>query len=112
MKKADCAWQVWGDAEKSAERWPLAMHEEFPALKLHNTFHSQWVTLIRAHVHIVVDDTFLEDLYQRHCFIGAERCVHILPRGSLLRKSPPLPHNNVPQNLLALVQLLVRFSVL
>lgn len=64
---------MWGDIEGSANRWPLAMYEEWPELRHHTKFHRQWITLIREHAQIVVDDAFLFDLYERHCFIGTER---------------------------------------
>lgn len=49
------------------------MYEEWPELSHHMRFHRQFVTLIREHARIVADDTFLANLYERHCYIGIER---------------------------------------
>ncbi len=60
--------QKWETVEKAAFKWPLSMHEEWPELRHHTKSHSQWVTLIREHAQLVVDDTFVNDLYEKHCF--------------------------------------------
>lgn len=65
--------QMWGEVEGSSDRWPLAMHEEWPELRHHTKHHSQWVTLIREHIHIILNDTFLNDLFSRHCYVPAQR---------------------------------------
>ncbi|CAL8469568.1 g9109 [Coccomyxa elongata] len=59
--------KMWGDIEGSANRWPLAMYEECPELRHHTKFHRQWITLIRKHAQIVVDDAFLFDLHKGFC---------------------------------------------
>ncbi|KAK9917995.1 hypothetical protein WJX75_000371 [Coccomyxa subellipsoidea] len=65
--------KMWGEVEGSSDRWPLAMHEKWPELRHHTKHHSQWVTLIREHIHIILNDTFLNDLFSRHCYVPAQR---------------------------------------
>ena len=64
---------MWGEVEGSSDRWPLARHEKWPELRHHTKHHSQWVTLIREHIHIILNDTFLNDLFSRHCYVPAQR---------------------------------------
>lgn len=65
--------QHWEHVEEAGFKWPLAMHEEWPELRHHTRSHSQWVTLIREHAQYTVDDTFINDLYEKHCFQSDER---------------------------------------
>ncbi len=52
---------------ETAFRFPLPMHEEWPELRRVWTMHNQYWVLIRKHAAIVDDDTFVEDLFSRHC---------------------------------------------
>jgi hypothetical protein len=73
-----CTAQKWEHVEEAGFKWPLAMHEEWPELRHHTRSHSQWVTLIREHAQLVVDDTYINDLYEKHCFQSDEKCA-LLP---------------------------------
>jgi hypothetical protein len=57
-------------------RYPLAMFEEWPELRHHTKYHRQFVTLNRKHAQLVADDSFVHDLFTRHCFMAAESNGH------------------------------------
>ena len=44
------------------------MHEEFPKLKHNIGGHSQFWAMNRKHAQIVTEDTFIEGLFDRHCY--------------------------------------------
>lgn len=67
--------QLFHGVEDAGWRWPIAMHEEWPELHKYTKFHRQFVTLIREHAQLVVDDKFLSDLFERHCYTPVERCT-------------------------------------
>ncbi|CAK0786767.1 hypothetical protein CVIRNUC_009981 [Coccomyxa viridis] len=49
-------------------RWPVPMHEEYPKLKHNIGKHSQFWAMNRKHAQIVTDDTFIDGLFDRHCY--------------------------------------------
>ena len=51
----------------SAVRFPLPMHEEWPELRKVFALHNQFWSLNRKHAAIIDNDTFVEDLFARHC---------------------------------------------
>ncbi|BDA44732.1 probable glycosyltransferase BC10 [Coccomyxa sp. Obi] len=73
MSRVGDPYERWEHVEEAGFKWPLAMHEEWPELRHHTRSHSQWVTLIREHAQYTVDDTFVNDLYEKHCFQSDER---------------------------------------
>ena len=61
-------------------RWPVPMHEEYPKLKHNIGKHSQFWAMNRKHAQIVTDDTFIDGLFDRHCYhsisgwVALQRC--------------------------------------
>ena len=57
------------------EALPVALVEESPEAERHARFHRQFVTLVRRHAQILVDDTRIHNLFHRHCFVAKEQCA-------------------------------------
>ena len=53
-------------------RFPLPMLEEWPEVLKHASFHRQFIALTRAHAQLIRNDTFVFDLFDRHCFKAIE----------------------------------------
>ena len=53
-------------------RFPLPMLEEWPEVLKHASFHRQFIALTRAHAQLIRNDTFVFDLFTRHCFKAIE----------------------------------------
>ncbi len=90
--------QKWEHVEEAAFKWPLPMHEEWPELRHHTRSHSQWVTLIREHAQCTVDDTFIDDLYEKHCFQSDERwACRAFSRAEIVAHVKPTVHVRICQ---------------
>ena len=57
------------------ENLPVALVEKSPEGERHARFHRQFVTLVRKHAQILVDDTRIHNLFHRHCFVAKEQCA-------------------------------------
>ena len=57
------------------------MEKEWPDARVHSKYHDQFVTLNREHAQIVLEDTFVYTLFEKHCSAMRERCAsfHALP---------------------------------
>lgn len=64
--------QFYEDLVERAYRYPLTMHEEWPDVKNHMVFHRQFFSLIREHAEWVASDTFIMQLFQKHCHSGVQ----------------------------------------
>ncbi|BDA44694.1 probable glycosyltransferase BC10 [Coccomyxa sp. Obi] len=73
MSRVGYPGKMYRDPDLIASRWPLEMLEQWPELRHHMKFHRQWVTLIRGHAQIVVEDTFLIRLFKQHCIPSTDR---------------------------------------
>ncbi|KAK9787849.1 hypothetical protein WJX73_005712 [Symbiochloris irregularis] len=64
---------------KQLGRFHIDFYEAWPDLHKYRRRHTQWVTVNRKHAHIIMDDTKVFDLFQKHCYVtsawGDARCI-------------------------------------
>ena len=63
--------------------FPAAMVKEWPDARVHSKYHDQFVTLTREHAKVVLEDTFVYKLFEKHCSAVRERCASCTHRTSV-----------------------------